>query len=86
MSTRFSLNAADIQNWINNLLLFLAPVFLIYVLAVTALIVGANGVVSLSDFVPSAITIGAMVLYVLNAITDLLRKYAKGPTPPTPSV
>jgi hypothetical protein len=80
MSPKFSLDAIDIQKWISNLLLFLAPVALIYILATTALITGANGVVTLSDFVPNSVTIGAMTLYVLNAVTDLLRKFTAGTT------
>jgi hypothetical protein len=68
------------KKWGKNLLIFLAPVALIYILATTALITGANGVVTLSDFVPNSVTIGAMTLYVLNAVTDLLRKFTAGTT------
>ena len=82
MSNKFSLNAQDVQNWLRNLLIFIAPVLLIYVLAVTAIITGHNGVVALSDFVPNAVTVGAMVLYVLNAVVDILRKFSGGTTPP----
>lgn len=82
MSQKFSLNAADIQKWTHNLLVFLAPVTLIYVLAVVGVITAANGVVTLADFIPNAIVVGAMVLYVLNAVVDILRKFAAQTTPP----
>lgn len=85
MSTKFSLSAQDIRNWLKNLLIFVAPVLLIYVLAVTGIITGHNGVVALSDFVPNGVTVGAMVLYVLNAVIDILRKFS-GTSTSTPLV
>ena len=67
---------ADVKKWGKNLLIFLAPVALIYVVSVTGS--ASGGVFTLSDFVPNSVTIGAMILYALNALTDLLRKFIAG--------
>lgn len=81
MTQKFSLNAADVQRWIANLIVFLAPVALIYLLAVIATI-NSSGV-SFSAFAPNALTVGAMVLYVLNALIDIIRKFiSAGPATP----
>lgn len=84
MNQKFSLNAADVQRWIANLIVFLAPVALIYLAAVIATI-NSSGI-SLASFAPNALTVGAMVLYVLNAVVDIIRKFVSaGPAlPATP--
>jgi hypothetical protein len=76
MSPKYSLSGVDMQKWGTNLGLFLAPVALIYLIAVITAI--NNSGVSLAVFVPDQLTIGAMVLYVLNGLVDLLRKYQGG--------
>ena len=81
MSEAYSLAAADFQKWGRNLLLFLIPVILIYITFVIAAINDAGGTFSFSDLIPNAITVGAMVLYVLNGLTDLLRKFVPDTTP-----
>jgi hypothetical protein len=50
---------------------------LIYLIAVITAI--NNNGVSLADFVPDTLTVGAIVLYVLNAGVDILRKFTAGP-------
>lgn len=83
MTQKFSLNAADVQRWIANLIVFIAPVLLIYLLAVIATI-NSSGV-SLASFAPNALTVGAMVLYILNAVVDIIRKFVSaGPAFPPP--
>ena len=77
MSPKYSLSGVDIQKCGTNLGLFLAPVALIYLIAVITAI--NNTGVSLADFVPDQLTVGAIVLYVLNAGVDILRKFTAGP-------
>ena len=77
MSPKYSLSSVDMQKWGTNLGLFLAPVALIYLVAVITAI--NNNGVSLADFVPDQLTVGAIVLYVLNAGVDILRKFTAGP-------
>jgi cell shape-determining protein MreC len=79
MSPQYSLTTADLKKWGTNLLIFLAPVVLIYLLSVIAVVNSAG--VSVAAFVPAPATVGAMVLYVLNGIVDLIRKYVAGPLP-----
>lgn len=79
MSPQYTLTAADFRKWGTNLLIFLAPVALIYLLSVIATVNSAG--VSVAAFVPTTATVGAMVLYVLNGIVDLIRKYVAGPLP-----
>jgi hypothetical protein len=80
MSEAYSLSGVDFQKWTHNLFIFLAPVVLIYLAFVAAAISSANGAFSLSVFVPNSIVIGAMVLYVLNGLTDIIRKFVPDTT------
>ena len=75
-SKKYSLNSADFGHWIKNALLFLAPVGVIYL----AFVQGNLGDgISISDFVPDAIVMGAVILYAINTVLDLLRKFLAGP-------
>jgi len=74
-SQPYSLNKADISKWLYNLLVFLAPVALIYITAVLAIIQIPGHLVSFQDFAPSGVTLGAIALYIVNGIYDLLRKF-----------
>ena len=78
MSPAFSLNAADFKKWGTNLAIFFIPVALIYLVAVITSV--NNTGVSFAAFVPDKTTTGAMVLYVLNAFVDILRKFQAGTT------
>ena len=62
------------QKWINNLLLFLSPVAIIYIVAVVGLIQANSGEVKLTDFVPNSFVLGSIALYILNTLLDYLRK------------
>lgn len=62
------------KEWTKNLLIFLAPLGLLYFGSVAALLQTPGHVISLNDFVPSSFALGGMALYVVNAITDFLRK------------
>jgi hypothetical protein len=66
------LNETKLKKFINNTLLFLAPVLVIYFGAVIVAI-NEQGF-SWELFIPSTMTQGAMVLYVLNVLVDYLKK------------
>lgn len=71
-----TLNKADAYKWGKNALVFLAPLILMYIASVTPLIQdGLNA----SDFKITPLMAGAMVLYLFNVITDLLKKLSEGP-------
>lgn len=74
-SQRFTLNSQDTAKWRKNLLRFLAPVGLIYLSFVVAQVQSAG--FALTDFVPNNFTQGAIVLYCVNGIFDLLRKFVE---------
>lgn len=64
-SARFTLNRADVIKWIKNALIFLGPALLVLI-------------ASLIKAIPSDLKNGALVLYVLNVLYDLLRKWING--------
>lgn len=80
MSQAYTLSGVDFQKWTHNLFVFLAPVALIYLAFIAAAIAAANGAFSFAELVPNQIVIGAMVLYVLNALTDIIRKFVPDTT------
>jgi len=69
---------ADIERWLRNQVTFLAPLVMLYVGFVIARIQELG--VELVSFIPSPQEITAMVLYLLNAIYDLLRKFVQEKT------
>lgn len=71
-------NKEDFKSWLTNVLLFLAPLALIYLSFVLDNL-KASGF-SLSIFVPNTLVYGALSLYFLNAATDLVRKFLKDNT------
>jgi hypothetical protein len=78
VSPEGKLNKADISKWLRNLLVFLAPVFIIYLMQVQGLLAQEGHTFSVSDFIPSVFTRGAMTLYVVNGLIDILRKFLDG--------
>ncbi len=75
-SNKWTLNTTDAKKWVKNTIVFLAPLFLMYFASITALI--QDGL-ALSDFKIQPLVAGAMVLYILNVVTDLLKKLQEGP-------
>ena len=73
VSPKGQVNKDDLKKWGRNLLVFLAPLAVIYLLQLYAVL--QNGFLSLTDFIPSQITLGAIELYVVNALLDLFRKF-----------
>lgn len=68
------LGKVDTQKWYHNLLLFFAPVGILYFTQVMGFIQQANGGIKLTDFIPTQFTLGAIVLYIFNGVTDYLKK------------
>lgn len=75
-SEKFDLNRTDKRKWLHNARKFLAPLALLYLGSVIAVISQPGHVVSLNDFVPTTMVVGAMVLYLLNTLFDLFTKWA----------
>lgn len=76
-SEKWRLDWADMEKWTKNTMLFLVPVLVLYLGSVVANI-NLDGF-SWSDFALNDVIVGSMVLYVLNTILDLLRKFTAAP-------
>lgn len=74
-SKPYSLNKTDFKTALRSALVFLAPLALIYFGQLTGTLQTAEHGISLNDFIPTQFTLGAIVLYVVNRLTDLIRKY-----------
>ncbi len=77
-SKQYTLNSRDWKAALKRGLLFLAPLALIYINQVTGAIQQSGHSITLFDFIPSAFTWGAVSLYVLNRITDLINRFISG--------
>lgn len=69
-------NSEDLKRWGNNLLMFLIPLGIMYLLQLNAML--QNGTLKAGDFIPNQTTIGGMQLYVINGLLDLLKKFMDG--------
>lgn len=56
-------------------LLFLAPLVLLYVNQVTGILSLPTHIINLSDFIPSSFTLGAISLFILNRVTDIIKRF-----------
>ena len=74
-SEHFSLNRQDKKDWVHNFTLFLAPLASMYLIAVVGAIQSNNNLFDYRHFIPSQMVQGAIVLYILNTLLDLIRKY-----------
>lgn len=63
----------DYKKWTNNMLVFFAPLIVLYLLFVQAN-VQSDGF-QVSDFTPTSEVIGGMILYTINVLMDFLRKF-----------
>ena len=63
ISKQFSLNSYDFSKWLYNAIVFLIPVGLVFLGELTKLI-------------PSDWQYGAVALYFLNLLTDIVKKWA----------
>lgn len=68
---KFKLEREQATKWLHNLELFLAPLGVVYLGAVT---VNLGSGFSIQAFIPNQVTAGAITLYFVNAAMDYLRK------------
>ena len=78
ISPKGTVNKKDIKRWLNNLLVFVAPVALIYLMQVQGALSQEGHFFTGKDFIPSSFTQGAMVLYTINSLIDIIRKFRDG--------
>lgn len=65
----------DIKKALFNAARFSIPVWIIYLTSVVGKLQDPNHYVSLVDFIPSNVTVGSMITWVLNALLDLFYKW-----------
>jgi hypothetical protein len=74
----------DIKAAFSRGLLFLAPLAIMYltpvIAAISTAVVDGTFMFSLGLFIPNPLVIGAMILYVLNRLTDVISRYIKETT------
>lgn len=68
-------NKADLISWGKNVLIFIIPVGIVYLLQLQSEL-QSDGILGLKDFIPSTLTIGAGEGYVIGQILALLKKFA----------
>ena len=67
------LKQPKLNKWIDNSLVFLAPLFILYLVTIQDRIT-TDGI-SLSDFYIDQTMFGACTLYIINVLLDFFRKY-----------
>ena len=60
--------------WFRNLLVFLAPLGILYITTIIGVISQDNHAFGIQDFVPNTFAQGGLILWVLNSVLDYLRK------------
>lgn len=68
------LSAPQQGKWFRNLLVFIAPVIVMYLTTIVGVISTDGHVFSLKDFIPTTFAQGGIVLWFLNTALDYLRK------------
>lgn len=68
------LNKTNQKKFVHNVILFLRPVAVLYLVTVIGTISPVNHVITVNDFIPNAFAQGGIVLYFLNAALDYFRK------------
>jgi hypothetical protein len=69
-------NKADLNKWVRNMAIFLAPLGIVYLGQISMTL--QTGALGLRDFIPTPVTLGAIELYVINSILDFLKKLTDG--------
>lgn len=69
-----TLNKTDQNKWFKNIVVFLAPVGILYISTIIGVISQDNHSVSVNDFIPTQVATGGIILWFLNAALDYLRK------------
>jgi hypothetical protein len=78
MSPKWKLDFNDLDKWLTNAVVFMAPVVVIYLTFVAANI-NTEGF-AWSDFKINDVVLGTMVLYVVNVVLDFMKKLVKDNT------
>ena len=78
MSKSGEMNKADWNKWVHNLLVFLAPLGIIYLTSLLGVLNTPDHRLVIEDLYPTQMVIGAIALYLVNAMLDLLRKFTGG--------
>lgn len=75
-SKKWSLNWTEVDKWTKNTILFFSPVAVIYLVFVISNI-NQDGF-AWSDFKLNDVIVGSIMLYILNVILDLFKKFSAG--------
>jgi len=80
LSPRFKVLPEQWKKWLQNQVEFLKPLLafeaVLYLSPIISGLQSSSHVATLQDFIPSALVINSMILYLLNAAFDLFRKWA----------
>lgn len=69
---KLTLNKTQSTKWLHNLLVFLAPVGVLYLTTVVGAI--SQAPLGWFDFIPNEVALGGIILWFLNTALDYLRK------------
>ena len=76
MSPQLTMSALDWKKWVVDALYFILPIAAIYLAYVQ---INMQDGAAWRDFIPNNVTITAMVVYIINTLQNLLRKFMQGP-------
>lgn len=77
-SQQYALNKQDWIKWAKSGLIWLIPVFSLYVTQVIGTLNVPNHILSIKDLLPTNLTLGGGVLYIYERIFDILRRWKAG--------
>lgn len=75
MSQKFDLSSEDLKRSLHWSLVFIAPLAVIYLTSVIAIVTLPFHVFHFSDLIPNAVTTGALALYILDRLYDILMRF-----------
>lgn len=71
---KFTLDTKSQNKWINNIIVFLAPLGILYLSTVIGTVSTSAVGFRVEQLIPNTFAQGGLVLWVLNALLDYLRK------------
>lgn len=75
MSKKFDLSQEDLKRSFHWSLVFLAPLALIYLTSVITILSFPGHIFSLQDLFPNPVTAGALALYILDRLYDIVMRF-----------
>lgn len=66
----------DWERWFRNVAVFTIPLAIVYLTSIMGLLNQGDRVFQLKDLIPNQMTLGALTLYILNALQDLYLKWS----------